>query len=122
MRFFGGISELFKWGEPNKVGKWMRGDNYRYSKILDVNEVVIDLMQEGKRKEAQDLLIECLKAKYIDGFMHSTRRVWIPGAHEGSQGQEHHGYRVMNDAIDAVLKAEKAEWEKDTGEEYTEFN
>lgn len=121
LRFFGGISELFKWGDPNKVGKWMRGDNYRYSKILDINEVVIDLMQEGKRKEAQDLLIEHLKAKYIDGFMHATRRVWIPGAHEGSQEQEHHGYRIMNAAIAKVLDAKKAEFELENDEEFSEM-
>lgn len=121
LRFFGGISEIFKWGDPNKVGKWMRGDTYRYSKILDINEVVINLMQEGKRKETQDLLIEHLKAKYIDGFMHATRRVWIPGAHEGSQEQEHHGYRVMNAAIAKVLDAQKAEFELENDEEFSEM-
>jgi hypothetical protein len=121
MRFFGGIKDLFKYGDPNKVGKWMRGDHYRYSKILDISDVIVSLMQEGKRKDAQLLLIEHLKAKYIDGFMHSTRRVWIPGGHEGSQDQEHHGYRIMNAAIAKVLDAKKAEFELENDEEFSEF-
>jgi hypothetical protein len=121
LRFFGGIKDLFKYGDSNKVGKWMRGDNYRYSKILDIDDTVISLMQKGNRKDAQLLLIEHLKAKYIDGFMHQTRRVWIPGAHEGSQEQEHHGYRVMNAAIAKVLDAEKAEFELENDEEFSEF-
>lgn len=121
LRFFGGLAELFKYGEPNKVGKWMRGDGYRYSKVLRMDDVIIELMQEGKRKEAQDLLIENLKARYIDGFMHATRRVWLPGAHEGSQDQEHHGYRVMNAAIAEVLDKQKAQFEEENNEEFSEF-
>jgi hypothetical protein len=53
--------------------------------------------------------------------MHATRRVWIPGAHEGSQGQEHHGYRVMNAAIAKVLDKQKAEFELENDEEFSEM-
>lgn len=120
-RFFGGLSDLFKYGEDNKVGKWMRGDSYRYSKILRVDDVVVELMKKGRRKETQDILIEYLRGKYLDSFMHSTRRVWMPGAHEGSQSQEHHGYRILNAAIAQVLDKEKAEFEEENDEEFSEM-
>ena len=112
-----GLKNLFSYKEGNRVGDWIRGDSYNYARFLKADDLIIEHMEKGERKEAQDLLVEYLKGKYIDAFMSMTRRVWIPGAHEGSQNQEADGYRVMNRAIDAVLDAEDARWNDEYADE-----
>lgn len=62
------------------------------------------------------MLVDHLKATYIDSFMHEVRKVWMPGAHEGSQTQEHGGYRVLIDAMTQALDVEdkeRKEWDED---------
>ena len=48
--------------------------------------------------------------QFLDAYMHSVRKIWVPGCHEGSQEMEYDGYRVLCDAINAALSVEKAKW------------
>lgn len=123
MKMFRGL-ELFDYGHPNLVNKWVRGDGYRFSNVVSPADVVFGLMKVGQIKEATEVMIDLLKFKYIDCFMETTRRNWAPGGHEGSQGNEAHGYRVMAEATMRALDREKQEWLTDTGEteaDYSEF-
>lgn len=128
MKFIGGLDTVFEYGDTNLVSKWVRGgDGYRFSQVVQPSQIVIELMQEGKVKEATEFMIDLLKGLYINCFMEMTRRNWAPGGHEGSQGNETHGYRIMAEATLRAIAREKAEWEKEmaddgeTEEIYSEF-
>lgn len=120
-KMFRGL-ELFDYGHPNLVNQWVRGDGYRFSNVVRAAEIVFDLMKEGKVKEATEVMVDLLKFKYIDCFMEMTRRNWAPGGHEGSQGNEHHGYRVMAEATLRALARERTKYLEDTGETEEEFS
>jgi len=121
MKFGGGLSTVFKYEDNNLVGKWVRGDGYRFSRLANPNEIVLDLMEAGKVKEATEVMVELLKGMYLNCFMEMTRRNWAPGGHEGSQGNEAHGYRIMAEATLRALDRAKAEYLKEVDDEYSEF-
>ncbi len=119
LRLYEGLASVYAWEErdQNKVSWYMMRDTYRYSSIVHIHEAIVDLVEQDKRQEAEALLTEHLKAVYIDSFYHSTRNIWAPGCHEGSQSQDHDGYRVLVSAITKVLDAEKAEYDEENEEE-----
>lgn len=119
LRLYEGLASVYAWEErdQNKVSWYMMRDTYRYSSIVHIHEAIVDLVEQGKRQEAEALLTEHLKAVYIDSFYHATRNIWAPGCHEGSQSQDHDGYRVLVSAITKVLDAEKAEYDEENEEE-----
>ncbi len=105
-----GFDSMFDYDDKNKVARWIRGDRYRYLNVLSVQDLIINtLMIEKDREKAETIIIDHLKAKYIDAFMHETRKVWIPGAHEGSQTDETQGYRVLCNAISEFIDKQDAE-------------
>lgn len=63
-----------------------------------------DIKREDKKLQLKDFLAECLKGVFIESFMSSTRKLWTPGGHEGSQNTDLDGHKllisVMKDAID----------------------
>jgi hypothetical protein len=122
MKFMGGLSTVFKYEDSNLVGKWIRGDGYRFSRLAEPNEIVIDLMQAGKVKEATEVMVELLKGNYITSFMEMTRRNWSPAGHEGSQCNETHGYRIMAEATLRAIDRERKKYLEEVDDEYSEFN
>lgn len=114
---FLGLGALFDWNHPNKVGWYIHRDNYRYSQIVRVHEIIIEAMERGDRLAAEALMTDYLKAVYIDTFMDSVRKVWMPGGHEGSQAQDHDGYRALINAMTKALDKELAE-DADEDEDY----
>lgn len=116
LRMLGGLSEVFEWRHPNKVSWYMVRDNYRYSQLVNVHELIIESVANGDRMLAEQLMTDHLKAVYLDSFMHEVRKVWIPGAHEGSQTQEHVGYHALIGAMTRALEVERKSWEEDDEE------
>lgn len=99
--------------ESNLVKSWMPRDGYRYSRLVDVKEVVTDLLDENKDAEAADIIEQYLKGLMLDSFMHAVRRLWTPGGHEGSQSQELDEYETLINAMTSAIKAERAEYEEE---------
>lgn len=93
--------------------------NYRYGTLIRIANMMQQLVIEDKRDEIEKILKDYLLGCFIDSFMEDSRKVWIPGCHEGSQSMEHGPYRILNNAIAEVLDAEKAEFDEynDTEEE-----
>jgi hypothetical protein len=113
--------DILEYGHPNRVNAWMRGDNYRFCQVVRVKHVIEELIKEDKIDEATAIIVDFLKAKYIDCFMEVTRSNWAPGGHEGSQNNEHHGYRVLARAINCALEREKQEYLDEVDDEFSEF-
>lgn len=122
----GGFEYMFNYGHPNRAYKWLKGDSYRYSRVVDMKRVISKGLSIGTLEAINTLeaiLTEHLKAIFIDGFMHSARKTWIPGGHEGSQSRSGSALRLLAGATLAVLDREKAEWLADNDvpeEEYQE--
>ena len=111
---------LFKYDHPNKAARWLRGDTYRYSRIVDVKGVMRELLKDATLNSVIKLeafLTEYLKGVFIDNFMEVTRKSWIPAGHEGSQSQEFDEYRLLIGAMNKVMDAEDAYWKEMNGEE-----
>ena len=70
--------------------------------------------------QATELFIDHLKAAYIDCFMEEVRKLWIPAGHEGSQGQDHNGYRALIGAMTRALDKELADQAEDEEDEEDE--
>ena len=105
-----GFDELLDRSNKNLVAQYLRRDGYRYSKISP-STIIIDLLKAGNKADAETLLVELLKGSYLDSFMDSTRKVWLPGCHEGSQSQYYDGYEALTGAINRVVASEKAKYE-----------
>lgn len=93
--------------------------SYRYGTLIRIPNLMQQLVIEDKRDEIEKILTDYLLGCFINSFMEDSRKVWIPGCHEGSQSMEHAPYRILNNAIAEVLDAEKAEFDEynDTEEE-----
>lgn len=117
LTFNRGLEEVFPWRHPNKVGQWLGHDTYRFFNIVNTGATIAKLAKAGKRAEAEALLVEHLKACYINGYMEATRKNWAPGGHEGSQGQEDRDYRLQACMINAVLDADDAYYKAEFGDE-----
>lgn len=121
---FDGVGSMFEYGHPNLAAKWMRGDSYRYSRIVDMKHA-IRVAFESNSPEAlnklEALIAEHLKGVFIDGFMHAARKTWIPGGHEGSQSTSGGALRLLGKAVNDALAIERAQWAKDTGEDESDY-
>ena len=112
-----GFDGVFEYEHPNKAVKWLRGDSFRYSSIVNVKDAVVSLLKGDKRVEAEALLTDYLKGQYINAFMEATRRNWAPGGHEGSQSQEIDEQRLLIKAMTTAMDAEEAYWKEIDGED-----
>ena len=120
IKFVRGL-KVMGYKSKNLVNQWVSGDDFRYSSLVRPQEALIELFTAGKVEEAKELLIDHLKARYIDCFMEVTRKNWGPGGHEGSQANEHHSYRVLAEATLRAIARERAENEEENNEEMSEF-
>ena len=111
IRFSRGLG-IFDFNHSNKVSKWLRGDNYRYSSIVREQDELIRLLKADKRSEAELLVTDLLKGHYINSFMETTRKNWAPGGHEGSQAQDADVYRLLIKAMTTALDADDAYWKE----------
>jgi hypothetical protein len=121
---FDGISAIFDYNSPHISARWMRYDNYRYSRIVDMKTVFRKAFEAGTDEAMETLALvmeQHLKALFIDGFMTAARKSWIPGGHEGSQSYSGSALRQLWNATSKVLDEEKRQWAEDMGEEESEY-
>lgn len=78
-------------------------DSHRYSSIVNMNGEVAELLKADRRDDAIELLSVFALGYMLDRFLDSVRKLWMPGGHEGSQSQDHDGYRLLNNATTTVL-------------------
>lgn len=124
MRFkiIGGLEYMFDYTHPNLAAKWLRGDNYRFCRLVDMKFVMSDIFMNDAPAmdqvlELEALLTEYLKGVFINSFMEVTRKTWMPGGHEGSQSQELDEYRLLISAMTKVMDAEDAYYKEMNGED-----
>ena len=112
------LNQLQETGGLNRAAQWCRhGDGYRHCNVVPVNELILELLLSGDRAQARALMVEHLRAKFVDTFMSMTRKSWIPGGHEGSQGQEFEPYRALISTMNKIMDTRDAEWAVENGED-----
>jgi hypothetical protein len=82
--------------------------------------MLIAMLDEGKRAEAELFIVDYLTGVYLDHFLEVTRKHWMPGGHEGSQSNEHVPYEILIGAMNSALASEKEEYNDDS--EVAEYN
>lgn len=105
------------------AAKYLSYDSHRYSRIVDVKHLASRALEIGTVEsinKLEGLLIEHLKAVFIDSFMHSARKTWIPGGHEGSQSSSGGALRLLAKVTIDALDKERAEWMEEMGEDADE--
>ena len=107
------IGDIFEWKEKNLVARYLRNDSYRYCRLLSIGKIAGELMQSGQKDEAVELITEHLKGTFLDHFIGSTRKVWMPGGHEGSQASDLDGYEALIGAMSRAVAAEKTRYGND---------
>jgi hypothetical protein len=79
--------------------------------IDGLTDTIIDAYLAGKKEVATALMQECLIGIMVNSFMSSTRRVWLPPMHQGSQSQEFDDYLLMNNVTNDIIMANKASYD-----------
>ena len=105
------------------AAKYLSYDSHRYSRIVDVKHLATRALEIGTVEsinKLEGLLIENLKAVFIDSFMHSARKTWVPGGHEGSQSSSGGALRLLAKVTIDALDKERTEWMEEMGEDADE--
>ena len=108
-----GLSDIYDWKDRTITSRYFCHDGHRYFRIVNTEQIIIELLADGKDEEAYNLAKSFLTGAFIECFMSECRKVWIPACHEGSQAQELRGYKTLIGAIDSAIKAEEKRWEDD---------
>jgi hypothetical protein len=88
-----------------------------FSSIVGLKYVIIDAYLSGEKEVAYALLQESLIGIMVNSFMESTRKVWLPSMHQGSQSQEYDEYLLMNTITNDIIAAENKLYEDDYDDE-----
>jgi hypothetical protein len=74
-----------------------------FAGFFDLKNKVLEEYLKGNTKYACDLIRECLLGHMVNSFMESTRKVWLPPMHQGSQSECLDEYRLMNRLVDDAI-------------------
>jgi hypothetical protein len=117
------VDSMHRYRNEFHAAKYLSYDSHRYSRIVDVKHLASRALEIGTVEsinKLEGLLIEHLKAVFIDSFMHSARKTWVPGGHEGSQSSSGGALRLLAKVTIDALDKERAEWAEEMGEDADE--
>lgn len=94
--------------KDNYVERILSNDEHRTTKkFVRLYDIVVELLLADEDQIAEQVLIEYLKAIFLDTYMNSVRKVWLPGTFEGSQSQDTSSYKILSSAMNnAILREE----------------
>lgn len=95
--------------------------HHEYWDILNLKEKVMDAVIARHYDRATELLKLQLLGIMVTDMMNSTRRIWLPVMHQGSQSAEYDDYRLLhkiaNDVMDERDAEHRAMWGDDEDDE-----
>lgn len=74
-----------------------------FSDIADIRDIIVDEYMNGNKEVAYSLMREAMIGSMVKSFMESTRKVWLPVMHQGSQSEEYNEYRLLTKIIEGVI-------------------
>ena len=96
----------------NNLAKILGFIDYRFSNIVSLPITLFTLLREDKIDEAEAFVKAFLKGVMLNMFFDETRKQWMPGGHEGSQGQEYEPYELLLQVTQETINKRKAEMEE----------
>jgi hypothetical protein len=85
--------------------------------LLNTKECIIKYIMSGDLDRAEEFIRNFIIGIMINHMMESTRRIWLPVMHQGSQSEEYAEYRFLNSLANDVITARESEFEDDNGED-----
>jgi hypothetical protein len=90
--------------------------SHHQNPIFTPAQVFVEVFKSGDFELAKSLLIDYIRGVFVDSFMYSVRRLWVPPCGEGSQSENYGEHRILAKAVlDEVEAYEKemAEYEEE---------
>lgn len=104
--------------EPVMRSLIMSFENHEFWDAAFTKDKILESAVEGNYNHATELLKLQLIGVMVNEMMESTRRVWLPVMHQGSQSAEHKEYRLLHKLANDVIDARDAEYAAEYGEDY----
>ncbi|HET8688951.1 MAG TPA: hypothetical protein VFM18_20265 [Methanosarcina sp.] len=106
--------KLWRDEQSTLVDDFIVVDNYNMSTIFDFSDLFAQsIMHENvDREKIKEFLIDYMKGCYLNYFMESTRKNWMPGGHEGSQSEVNSEYETLIAAMQMSITKHKVEYEE----------
>lgn len=92
-------------------------ENFEFWDLLNGRECIFNYIEAGEFDKAEEFVRSFMMGVMINSMMESTRRVWLPVMHMGSQSEEHAEYRLLHKLADEVINARESRYEDDEAED-----
>lgn len=117
------LRDIFEYNDPCLAGRWMEGMK-RVGEgspwfLIDPQEITSGFFASGNWEKLAAVVKDMLSIAWLNAFMASTRRMWVPTIGAGSQNSETLGYKVLANAVLETLEEERKQYLKDIGEDDT---
>lgn len=97
--------------EDHIISKIVSCETYRNFKLFNFKETIVDYISAGKIEQAEEIVKSHIIGCFIDSFFESTRKIWVPACHEGSQNTETLGYIALANAVIAECEDEEDDYD-----------
>lgn len=98
------LSYLTDAAETNKVDYFLSFDSgSKFCGEYRIIETLIDMLAKSRQFHARRVVCQYLRAVFLDSFLESVRRVWMPCVHEGSQNYNRESFRLLNSTVLQML-------------------
>jgi len=106
------INNMAEYPVCSKLAKTLNFNEHRFSGMLRGQGIVRALVEAGEIEQAEAFIKEYLKGAMLNIFLEGTRKQWLPGGHEGSQGQELESYELLLQVTQETINKRKTEMEE----------
>ena len=100
----------------------MLTDHQHHWDLLSFKNLTNDVVEENDPQALIEILRIALLGLMVNSIMESTRKIWLPAMHMGSQSEEYDVYRMMNTVTNDVMAARQAYYDEDNRGEDEEEN
>lgn len=87
-------------------------EDYNFWDLLDGREIITSFIEAGKLDAAEEFIRALMVGVMINNMMETTRRVWLPVMHLGSQSECYDEYKFLHQLANDVIDAKEAEYER----------
>ncbi len=84
-------------------------ENFEFWDLINGRECIFNFIEAGELDKAEEFARNFMVGVMVNSMMESTRRIWTPVMHLGSQSEEHAEYRLLHKLANDVLDARDAE-------------
>lgn len=92
-------------------------ENHEFWDLLNTRECIVNHIMNGDLDKAEEFIRSAMMGVMINSMMESTRRIWTPVMHMGSQSEEHAEYRLLHQLANDVMDARDSKYQDDDGED-----